>query len=185
MPANCWIQKLLELAAVDQHESGPMGEQRVALALDERPILRCPPSELGADDLVHHVGQMAQRWNLPNRVWPWGQGLHPSYGRLSTYPPRPAEGGRPSGANIEKERIQIGISLAPPVNPAQVTRAPGRENGKAGDRSGESIAQKGSGVAGKLVATPGNRAMCETRTFARSSGAFDRDRDRRPASYRG
>ena len=87
-----------------------MGEQRVALALDEGPVLRRDPLVLGAANLIHRVGQMAQDVELVE------QNL-----RLRRMPHRVAEGlphihhrqpnpGRLLGTQVGKEAVQIGFS---------------------------------------------------------------------------
>jgi len=63
-PALIGLQQLPERAATRQREIGSVGEQRVALAFDEGPILCRHALVLSAADLIHRVRQMTQNVKL-------------------------------------------------------------------------------------------------------------------------
>jgi len=106
-------QELLERAAAGQREIGPMGEQRVALALDEGPVLRRPPLVLGAADLIHRGGQMTQDVELVEQdLGLRRMSLHRVAKRLPHVHHRQANAGSLLRPQREKEPIQVGLGSA-------------------------------------------------------------------------
>ena len=111
-------QQLLERAATGQREIGAVGEQRIALALDEGPVLRRHPLVLGAADLIHRVGQMAQHVEfVEQNLGLRRMGLHRVAEGLPHVHHRQANPGRLLGAQVGKEPVQVGFGPACPADP--------------------------------------------------------------------
>ncbi len=120
-------QQLPKRAAAGQCEIGTVGEQRVALALDERAVLRRDPFVLGPANLIHRVGQMAQDMEfVEQNLGLGGMRLHRVAERLP-----PGHHGQPNpsrlfGAQVEKEPIQIGCGPSLPPRPRSGAPVPDR-----------------------------------------------------------
>ena len=98
-----------------------MGEQRVALALDEGAVLHGHPCVLGPTDLIHRVGQMAQDVELVEQnLRLGGMRLDRVAERLPHVHHDQPNPGRLLGAQVEKEPGQIGCG--PSLPPTQIGR---------------------------------------------------------------
>ncbi len=95
-----------------------MGEPRVALALDEGPILRRHPLVLGSADLIHRVGQVAQDVELVEQnLGLRRMGLHRVAERLPHVHHGQSNPGSLREAQRGKKAIQIGFGPARPADP--------------------------------------------------------------------
>ena len=109
-------EQLPKRAAAGQCEIGPMGEQRVALALDTGAVLQGHSFVLSPTDLIHRVSQMTEDVKLVEqnlRLDRVAERLpHVHHGQLNP--------SRFLGAQVEKEPIQIGFG--PSLPPTQIGR---------------------------------------------------------------
>jgi hypothetical protein len=95
-----------------------MGEQRVALALDEGAVLHGHPLVLCATDLIHGVGQMAQDVELVEQNLGLRRlRLHRVAERLPHVHHGQPNPGRLLGAQVEKEPVQVGFGPSLPPDP--------------------------------------------------------------------
>ena len=117
-PALGGPQQLPERPAARQCEIGPMGEQRVALALDEGAGLRRAPLILGAADLIHGVGQMTQDMELVEQnLGLRRMGLHRVAEGLPPIQHRQANASGLLRPQREQDPIQIGGGPSLPPTP--------------------------------------------------------------------
>ena len=99
-------------------EIGAVREERVALALDEGPVLRGDPFVLGSADLIHGIGQMAQDVELVEQNLGLRRlGLHRVAEDLPHIHHRQPNTGRLLGAQVEKEPVQVGFRPPLPADP--------------------------------------------------------------------
>ena len=111
-------EQLPKRAAPGQREIGPMGEQRIALALDEGAVLQGHPFVLSPTDLIHRVGQMAQDMErVEQDLCVRRMGLH----RVAEGLPHVHHGqpnpGRLLGTQVSKEPVQVGFGSSLPPDP--------------------------------------------------------------------